>query len=163
MRYATAIALLLFLAAAATLTACSGSDSAPPGDSLDDLDTETRETWATWAAEASVIARVTNQRYRTGSLTVVLGREHLATARALAAEIRDSDAAGEPVLELADGLDDLVHGLEFGLDYATTAGVAVINIEVTTLADALLELDNDATSLFERLGVDPTALAEEDG
>jgi hypothetical protein len=162
MRYATAVALLLLLATA-TLAACSGSDSAPARDSLDDLDTETRETWATWAAESSFIARVTNQRYRAGTLTVELGREHLASARALAAEIRDSDAAGEPVLELADGLDDLVHGLEFGLDYATTAGVSIINIEVTTLSDALLKLDGDATALFERLGVDPTGTAEEDG
>jgi hypothetical protein len=149
MSYRIAI-LLLTVVAALALAACSGSDSGPADEPLD-LDAATRDTWRTWASEANNLARSTDQLYGSSRLTIDLAREHLKAAQDLADEIRASDPPDDAVLVLADDLDDLVHGLEFGLEFAGNLGLTVINIEVSTIDDAILSLARDSQDLTERI------------
>jgi hypothetical protein len=154
MPYRIAIVLLTLLAAiAVAVAACSGSDSGGGNEPLD-LDPATEANWRAWAAEATALATDTNQRYRTGTLTLENARANLKSAQDLAGQIRASDAADGPILVLAGDLEDLAHGLEFGLEFAANTGISVVNIEVSTLDDAIAALARDADDLSNRLSED---------
>ena len=138
------------------ITACggggTGSTSAP--DQPLDLDAETGQSWRLWAIRAQQIASLTEDQYRAPALTPARASEQQGRAERLAAEIRSAASSTEPVLRLADDLDELIEGLQFGIEYSTNTGASVIAIRIPTLEEAFDQLAEDADAVIEMLQED---------
>lgn len=132
--------------------AACGSE-APEAAEPDDItvDPAATEAWTDWATRARALAADTLRIYLSGQLLPSQAEEIQRQARALATEIRNSDQAGGPVLNLAADLELAAERLEFGITYARNAGLTVIFVEIPGFVDALTEVSQNATRILESM------------